>query len=353
MSTARPFLLCFLLAGLPACFTDTTGPGPTILRAPDAGTRDGGGDCENFSGYFRALPDAVCAPLGGPTVPTPMCIQQTGCDVSVTTPSDVLKGTVKNDTLTVSGSQFDCTAIHGDTGLSFNCSTRVGAPIYRCTIPMEAPALPSEAASVCCDPVAQSCGDGQKCTYIQKGTNQPYVSACLPKQGGGFIGDTCAFTGIGTDVGRDDCQPGLFCTRAGREQSADRWCRKLCNSTANCPIDQVCWSLSSISVPRGGVCAPTCTFFGSDCPAFATCRAVDTIQPDGATVSGPGCTTKGSGQNGDMCRSDSECGASLYCNGAVCLPYCDPTHPCRDPTQQCVEGVVAGTKLGYCLPKTH
>ena len=104
-----------------------------------------------------------------------------------------------------------------------------------------------------CDPVAQACPDGQKCTV--QDVEGVYEAICVPA-GATALGEVCTRGPRG--LGDDTCVEGGYCAFFG-QPFADpqvRACHALCQDPDDCPEGESC-----VQVERAlqiGVCTPRC-----------------------------------------------------------------------------------------------
>jgi hypothetical protein len=179
-----------------------------------------------------------------------------------------------------------------------------------------------------CDVLNQTgCQPGQKCTPSVSGMN--VVGKCQTA-GTKMDGDSCTPGMMGA---ADDCGAGLRCSRTGQPMGM-AVCRKYCSGDSSCSGNQKCAALLGGAVSYG-TCAPTCTPFGSDCPANMDCSAPFQDVSSTMTVLNAylACKTTGAGTAYSDCMRSSDCGAGMYCDGQNqwCAPICDNGHACTQP----------------------
>lgn len=204
-----------------------------------------------------------------------------------------------------------------------------------------------------CDPVQQACGPGQKCTFVDDGRRSGTVATrCISVTGQGSAGDNCAREQAEA-IGRDDCGPGLLCFNLG--DATTQRCQRYCAGAGDCASGTACVQfLSSILLSQPlGLCAPTCTLFGNDCPAGQDCSTIgyeasSTLPRNRA----PLCRPTGTAQVGESCQT-SLCAPGLMCNPTggstpTCAVLCDAQHPCAAGTCTPLQGFPNGG--GYCAP---
>jgi hypothetical protein len=98
---------------------------------------------------------------------------------------------------------------------------------------------PTDTGALGCDPVAQSCGPGQKCDFGCAGTTA--VVACWPGADGGVVGSLCS---AAMPCGRGT---GCIATAANAGAAA---CRKYCASDGDCATGERCHN-DSVGVACG------------------------------------------------------------------------------------------------------
>ena len=211
-------------------------------------------------------------------------------------------------------------------------------------------------SNVDCNVVAQDCSDPKnpKCTSADDGTMmQIYVPTCVPTFGSvpkdgscmrqpAVAGDT---TGWST-IGMDNCAPGAYCSGYGtlNGNTPSRSCRSFCFSDTDCKTTTEKCMLFDVAEPPGytsGICVPTCTRFGTDCPAGYNCATtLDDVTDYAATSTmastSYSCRTPGKvALDGSCPNGDSDCVANAVCFDhtlmgmpGVCTAMCDSTHAC-------------------------
>jgi hypothetical protein len=204
-----------------------------------------------------------------------------------------------------------------------------------------------------CDPLQQACGTGQKCTFISTGSRSGAVATrCIAATGQGNAGDAC--TREPPDAfGQDDCGPGLLCTNLGEPPTLR--CRRYCAGAGNCTSGTACVNFLSsnlLSQPLG-LCAPTCTLFGNDCPTGHDCSGIAFEVPSTPPINrAPVCRPTGTAQAGDACQN-ALCAPGHICNptggsNPTCAVLCDAQHPCATGTCTPLPGLP--NDGGYCAP---
>lgn len=178
-----------------------------------------------------------------------------------------------------------------------------------------------------CNVVKQDCPSGQKCVPKVQGANQMVVgSGCVPN---GTVAESqaCMITSKNSALLADNCVAGTVCDNSGGDSTLH--CRKFCDTMTACSGAGL--KCAAVYTTSWGLCVPSCTPFGTDCPSGNDCSttfdAVSTTANSGVFV----CKTTGTGKLFDMCGSDTDCGANLACVGPRCSPVCDSTHACAQP----------------------
>ena len=128
-----------------------------------------------------------------------------------------------------------------------------------------------------------------------------------------------------------------------------------CTKEADCTRAKTACVLTA---PSSGTCKPTCTPFGADCAANATCtaHAPDTV---GVTQTSHAafCRITGGTALGAACVDDpGACGANAEClffpdkgegvPQSRCHSLCDPTHACGAGQGDCI--IKTGEAFGFC-----
>jgi len=189
-----------------------------------------------------------------------------------------------------------------------------------------------------CDPKAQDCPEGQKCTaWANDGGNAWNANKCVDVSGEGQGGDNCAIQGSGVG-GIDDCGVGFICLNT--DDMGAGTCTQFCQGNdEDCSSGDVCAIYNDGVLP---ICLVGCHPLLQDCPATQEC--IDT--PNGTFI----CFTDASGATGapgDSCPdADGEnlCDPGLWCGPSVdgcvtercCTPFCDLSAPDCAAPHECV-----------------
>jgi hypothetical protein len=202
-----------------------------------------------------------------------------------------------------------------------------------------------------CDPTAQDCPRGQKCTaWANDGGTFWNATRCVEVSGSNVAGDPCLVEGNGVS-GLDDCDVGHICLNTNEENIGV--CVAFCQGE-----DLQCASGDACAVYNDGVlplCLQGCDPLLQDCPAGQSC--IDT--PNQTFI----CFSDASGANGadgDACPpadGENSCDPGQWCgpNSAGCMdvncctPYCDLSDPACTPPDECVSfyGDVGAAPPGF------
>jgi hypothetical protein len=190
-----------------------------------------------------------------------------------------------------------------------------------------------------CDPKAQDCPEGQKCTaWANDGGTFWNANRCVEVSGEGVAGDTCMVEGSGVS-GIDSCGLGSICLNT--DQDGNGTCIAFCEGeNEGCNPGSVCAIYNDGVLP---ICLVQCDPLLQDCPQGQGC--IDT--PNGQFI----CFNDASGAEGaagDACPpedGENSCDPGLWCGQGsggcpdvnCCTPYCDlsDASPCPAP-DECV-----------------
>jgi hypothetical protein len=173
-----------------------------------------------------------------------------------------------------------------------------------------------------CNPVAQNCPDPSKKCTVTIGT-RGNENRCLPINGMVATGQPCMRDATNM-LGHDNCDKGNLCSPFGAWTATldMRRCRAYCRAQGDCPQGYSCMVLGQ---PEG-ICVPSCTPFGSECPNGFTCSDIyGSIDEVNTVIT---CRAIGAIPVGSACTDTSDCVADSWCNSGLCLALCDATHPC-------------------------
>jgi hypothetical protein len=216
-----------------------------------------------------------------------------------------------------------------------------------------------------CDPWAQDCPDGEKCTprVCAPGATAWDYDACVPVAGEGQPGDECQQVGDGPH--EDDCGSGAMCWNYDEEGVGI--CTALCIGSAEAP--ECADNNTNCVIANQGVlplCLPKCDPLEQDCengdlciPSFTEEEFLCVLDSSGEMAPyGTGCEYANSCNAGLICATtefvgEASCGASSGC----CSPFCDLSDPgfeCPGAAlgQECVqwfEDSEVYPDIGVCL----
>jgi hypothetical protein len=296
----------------------------------DASTPDGGGTCsaQIIPGWYQLM--LQCTGTSGTQI---SCVSQAGCTVVVDDGYFMTQGAVSSSNLVT----FDNLAVAATPPARCSGMVTTGQLTLQCdngcSVAFTRPAQLTE-TGLCCDPLAMTCGQNQKCTLIS--TTEPNVvgtTACVDIGGAGALGQSCTRTAIG----HDSCAQGLFCAETGSPTGTST-CRSLCASYTDCPANNACY-LQEQDVPNASFCIPTCTLFPDSCGLGLSCTAFYTLHGRALNdfIRTSVCLVRGSGASGTTCMTDTDCLPGLGCvlvfpsGNQFCSSYCDSSHPCPAP----------------------
>ncbi len=192
-----------------------------------------------------------------------------------------------------------------------------------------------------CDPSAQDCPEGSKCTAMAKMADDTWnINKCVPEpQNGKMQGETCTtqtdmFTGI------DDCAKGYICLNQ-KDDGTEGYCVEFCTPEMACPNTSggagYCLVANEGVLP---ICLDLCDPLTQDCPGLGACYVGDNnyicYGPDPVDTDG---------LEGAECNFLNACAKGLNCNEAstvdgcmtdqygCCNPFCalDEANPCTAP----------------------
>jgi len=368
--------LSLLLIAVPACSDDNnqtpdTGAPREASVGPDAGSKDVGsikegltadlGACVQAAGTYTLTGTCTSSML---SVPSHVCVSQTSdCKVSLSLPNLSLSGTITGDSFSVTGtvSGFAETCTGKVTGNTTTLECSIPAISATCTGSGTKVTLKG-ATAACCDPVAQDCQSGERCSVVGFGSSASTLlaSACLTAAGTKKEGEACVRDSTDvTDIGHDDCEKGLWCTLYGSPSDTQRYCRKLCTAKSQCSASQSCM-LVSASAPRAGNCVQTCDPAGdsTDCPTGTACYLITSVDYDPlSTAVDAFCYKAGTKAEGVSCTTAVDCAPGLKCeptkdgSDAVCTKTCSKKYPCTGTkTCETLTGLTlpTGLDIGVC-----
>ncbi|MEM9457989.1 MAG: hypothetical protein AAGF11_27670 [Myxococcota bacterium] len=204
-----------------------------------------------------------------------------------------------------------------------------------------------------CDPFAQDCAAGQKCTSYVATEGQSTVDAtrCVPATGDDGWDEPCERTDD-----NDTCAPGLFCMTEVSGGTGPGTCLEYCSLDTPCQFGGECFAFNDGVLP---ICQPTCDPLAQDCPDEQGCY----VAFGGFLCSTPG-PADGEGDDGSACATVQSCLPGLVCRpdtagcaeaGACCTPWCaldGDGPPCPSPSEECLPALddppPDRINVGYC-----
>ncbi len=206
-----------------------------------------------------------------------------------------------------------------------------------------------------CDPMAQDCPEGEKCTaYSTDGAAPPAApwdaNKCVPVKGSLQEGDPCEITG-GKYTGDDECDVGLICLLSD-DDGLGGGCVEFCDTAMNCTHPNAnCAIYNDGALP---ICLANCDPLLQDCPDGQGCygsAAGDGFicfkfsGMAGEGVPGGECGFVNACQPGAACLAPDAVENCAATNGC-CSPYCDlgaadPNAVCN-PSEECTPWFEAG-----------
>lgn len=205
-----------------------------------------------------------------------------------------------------------------------------------------------------CDPAAQDCPEGEKCTSFVSMPGGQTVDAtkCVPATGAGLAGEPCV-----REAENDDCDAGFFCMTEVSGNTGDGFCLEYCDiGTMVCEFGGECFAFNDGALP---ICQVTCDPLLQDCVPGQGCYAAF----DNFVCAVPG-HADGSGNDGDACATVQSCQPGLLCrtgtNGCedgagCCTPVCAQSNggtECTDGAEECVPALdnppPGFDDVGYC-----
>jgi hypothetical protein len=193
-----------------------------------------------------------------------------------------------------------------------------------------------------CDPKAQDCPEGEKCTFYRDTANPGGANKCVLIMGSDQVGDPC----MELEGDSDSCALGLHCwgTEPDGETGA---CVEFCDVNNQCSTGDPCTITNSGTLP---MCLPVCDPLAPDCPGGWACYDdwefsdywfCDRDKSGSAGSHGDPCSTINGCNPGLICAIsevvDSETCATSG-SGGCCAVVCDLTDPvdCPGPAEQCL-----------------
>ncbi len=172
-----------------------------------------------------------------------------------------------------------------------------------------------------CDPMAQDCPEGEKCTAVSQTEGDPWeVNVCVLVKGDGGLGDPCNIEG-GKYTGIDNCDLGYICMLTD-EDGNDGTCIEFCDSNMICVESGAkCVSYNQGSLP---ICLSNCDPLLQDCLMGQGCY------PSGGSdfVCFKTSVEVGMGGIGDGCNYTNQCQPGLMCVAPAAVPDCQESGCC-------------------------
>lgn len=226
--------------------------------------------------------------------------------------------------LALVGSLVGCTADGGDTdtdtGPGTTGSESAGTDTGTGTdTPPTTTEDPTGGNEVECDPIAQDCPEGLKCTaYAKELVDTWDANKCVPETNTDNVaGDPCEVEG-GIATGIDNCAKGYICLNTDSE-GKDGACVEFCAADMTCPNTSggagICIVTNDGTLP---ICLATCDPLMQDCPGQQACYG----DPGGPPFFCFGPDPKDGGQDGSTCEFTNACLAGLQCNDSATLEGC-------------------------------
>lgn len=200
-----------------------------------------------------------------------------------------------------------------------------------------------------CNPVAQDCPAGRKCTYVRQG--DVTTRRCVP-DGTVAEGGACQSTATPSGEFYDTCRAGLYCTdRKAPDGGTAFTCQKFCHESEQCTAPRACIDVlrftGSDELPRVcGEAGPKCDPLAQGCASPLGCYP----SPGGEPV----CATAGTVEDGVACTHANDCrpgsacvkdGAGLTCRRLCRAPSGEPG--CANGHCEPLQGT---TGAGACVP---
>ncbi len=172
-----------------------------------------------------------------------------------------------------------------------------------------------------CDPLAQDCPEGEKCTAVSETAGEPWeVNVCVSVTGEGGLGDPCDIEG-GKYTGLDNCGLGYICLLTDDEGN-DGSCVEFCDANMTCPDSGAkCVVYNDGSLP---ICLTNCNPLVQDCLVGQGCY------PSGGEtfVCFKTSVEVGEGGVGDGCNYTNQCQPGLMCVAPAAVPDCQESGCC-------------------------
>lgn len=199
---------------------------------------------------------------------------------------------------------------------------------------------PDGGVSAECDPAAQDCPEGQKCTsYVSMpGERTVDTTKCVDIMGTDQWGEQCE-----RFEDNDTCDAGFFCMTDVSGHTGQGICLEYCVIDQPCEFGGECFAFNDGALP---ICQVTCHPLAPSCPQDQGCYAAF----DQFVCAFPG-YPEGLGGDNDPCSTIQSCQPGLVCalgtagcegETSCCTPYCDLAEGdagCTDPTESCIQAL--------------
>ncbi len=204
-----------------------------------------------------------------------------------------------------------------------------------------------------CDPAAQDCPRGQKCTSYVATPGGATVDAtqCVEVIGDDQWGESCQRMET-----NDTCAAGFFCMTDVSGNTGEGRCLEYCEINQPCEFGGECFAFNDGALP---VCEVTCDPLAPACPDDQGCYAAF----NSFVCAIPG-APNGQGNDGDPCNTIQSCNPGLVCRGgtagcaaeaACCTPFCDMSEGntgCDEASESCIQALEMPPPgledVGYC-----
>lgn len=169
-----------------------------------------------------------------------------------------------------------------------------------------------------CDPKAQDCPEGKKCTAISDAPPDPWnANTCIEIMGSGDVGEPCDIQD-GKYSGNDNCKEGTICLLTD-DDGNDGVCVEFCDATDKCPQtpNAMCATYNDGALP---ICLGSCDPLIQDCPEGQACynSAGDNF------VCFKESAMPGEGIPGSPCQYINQCQKGNFCANSMAVVGCDP-----------------------------
>jgi len=194
-----------------------------------------------------------------------------------------------------------------------------------------------------CDPKAQDCPEGQKCTAVSPAPGEPWgINQCVELMGDDAVGDPCDIVD-GKYTGLDNCGVGLICLLTDDEGKGGA-CVEFCNTDDQCPItDANCVIYNDGALP---ICLSSCDPLIQDCPEGQACYSSAGEQ----FVCFKESAMPGEGMPGSECQYVNQCQKGSFCANAMVVENCPPeSNGCCTPYCSLSEGDAVCQPMEDCL----